>query len=318
MKAFNKAFFAENYNEEISNYYIEEYINARIYNEGDENQRYFYKKIASSLEYKTKEIRNDYKYLEDIFFKHIEDMYEFIYYVDGLRKLEDLKAFSKEICNIRKEKFEYSPITGLDERLYRMMRDFMAAKEDIVSEAMSEDFTLNVQKYILIDNTYKAELKYNFRIPYIYSNKVIEEVYNEGTVYEDKLMIEYIMLVAECIKDIDKCDFDKRYIADFACSLISKKNKLKQTLNIIENQAIQDKIILKISYKDFVKNRELIYEFIKDGYKFAIVIDDEFYFDIVELKKLDIFEYMIVPLQNENYEDIKANENLMSIEVIYE
>lgn len=54
------------------------------------------------------------------------------------------------------------------------------------------------------------------------------------------------------------------------------------------------------------------------GFKFAIVIDETFEFDLVELKRLDIFEYMIVPVENENCEEIKENENLMSSEIIYE
>ena len=318
IRSFTKAFFAEKYNEEISNYYIETYINARIYNEGNENQRYFYKRVSSSLEDKTKEIRQDYKYLEAKFFKNIENMYDFIYYVDGLRKINDLKEFSKEICNIRKSKFEYMPITGLDERLYRMMRDFIANKEKLISEVETEDFILNVQKYILVDNTYRAELKYNFKIPYIYSQKVINEVYNEGTINEDKLIIEYIMVVAECIKDIDKGDFDKVYVVDFASTLFPKKNKLKQTLRIIENEAIQAKIILKVNYKDFINNREQMYNLIKDGFRFAIIIDDDFEFDLMELKKLDIFDYLIVPTESINYENIKENENIMSSEIIYE
>ena len=318
IKSFSKAFFAEKYNEEISNYYLETYINARIHNEGDETQRYFYKKVSSSLQEKTREIRGDYKYLEDKFFKDIENMYEFIYYADGLRKINDLKVFSKEICNIRKTKFGYMQRAGLDERLFRLMRDFISSKVQLVEEPLSEDFSLNIQKYILIDNTYKVELKFNFKIPYIYSQKVINEVYNEGTIFEDKLMIEYDMLVAECIKDIDRGDFDTTYIVDFASSLLPKKSKLKQVLRIIENEAIQAKIVLKMKYTDLDNHREQMYDMIKDGYRFAIIVDDGFEFDALELKKLDMFDYLIVPVNGKNYEDIKDNETIMSSEIIYE
>ena len=45
IKDFTKLFFLDKYNEEISKEYIEAYIEARIYNFGDNTQRYFYKRI---------------------------------------------------------------------------------------------------------------------------------------------------------------------------------------------------------------------------------------------------------------------------------
>jgi len=60
LKSFSKTFLAEVYNEEISDQFIDVYIEARIYNEGDENQRYFYKGIEANLQDKALEIKKDY------------------------------------------------------------------------------------------------------------------------------------------------------------------------------------------------------------------------------------------------------------------
>ena len=60
LKKFTKAFFAEKYEEKISNEYIETYMDARIYSYGDENQKFFYKTLISSVKNvddKSREIR---------------------------------------------------------------------------------------------------------------------------------------------------------------------------------------------------------------------------------------------------------------------
>ena len=63
---------------------------------------------------------------------------------------------------------------------------------------------------------------------------------------------------------------------------------------ILTNQALQDKINITISYRDFQKNRDMILEFIGKGYNFAIELDD--YLEDVEIiKKLKMFKFIIVP-----------------------
>ena len=49
IKNFSKIFLGQAYNEKICEEYIDTYIDARIYNFGDESQKFFYKKVLSSL-----------------------------------------------------------------------------------------------------------------------------------------------------------------------------------------------------------------------------------------------------------------------------
>ena len=143
-------------------------------------------------------------------------------------------------------------------------------------------------------------------------------MYNEGVINEDKLMIEYTLLTLLCIKDINKGNFDTKYIVNFASSLYKKKQKLKQTLKILDNAVAQDKVFLKLNYQDFEENKELIYELMKDGFRFAIIIDDTFNPSIMELKKLSIFKYLLIEEQSKNYDEIKRLEQYLNNIVIYE
>ena len=235
-----------------------------------------------------------------------------------IRPITDIDEFAKTICEKRNTKFKLDSIRGLENRIIKLYKKYLKEKEDFFKQFETTDFSLNIEKYILIDNTYKVSLDYNFKIPYIYSFEVINEVYNTGTVYEDKLIIEYILLASICIKDIEKGNFTTRYIVELANSLFKKQGKLKQTLKVINNAAIQDKVFLKINYSDFEEYKELIYSLIQDGFRFALIIDDTFSPTLLNLKKLSIFKYLLVPENSKNYDKIQENETKLENTVIYD
>lgn len=318
LKDFNKIFFLEAYDKEIEKKYIETYIDARIYNFGEEKQRFFYRRIYASLINTKKEIKKQKPRINEKILENMLKIYQFIFYLDGVRQIQDLKEFCKIICDKRTKKFEYPKTVRLNERFYKLSKEYFDWKERFLKSFETDDFELDIQKYVLIDNTYKVDLKYNFKIPYIYSDKAIDEVLNEGTINEDKLTIIYTLLTMVCIEDINKGNFQKKYIVNFAKTLYEKEKKIKQVLRVIDDQAIQDKIFLKIFYLDFLNNKELIYKLMKDGFRFAIYMDDENISDITELRKLDMFKYLLIPKQNKNYDIIKGYENRLNNILIYE
>ena len=318
LKNFTKMFFAEKYNEKISNEFISTYIDSRIYNYGDDTQRFFYRKIYASLAKRKKELKKEYPRIEDAVLEENLKIYQFVLYIDGVRPIADLDEFVRLICSSRKTKFEVKDaIKNFQGRLLKTIKSYQEGKEDFIMKYETTDFSLDIEKYTLIDNTYKVDIKYNFRIPYIYSKKVINEVFSEGRVNEDKLIIEYMLLTLLCIKEINKGNFTTKYIVDFANTLFEKQSKLKQTLKVIDNSAIQDKIFLKINYKDFQDNKEKIYELMKEGFRFAIVIDNSFKPTLMNLRKLSVFKYMLVPEQYKQIEKIQDAQRKLSNVIIY-
>ena len=318
IKDFTKMFFGEEYNEEISNEYIDTYIESRIYNYGEGDDKFFYIRINSNLLAKKKDLQIRFPKIEEKILDNNMKIYQFVFYIDGVRQIADLPQFCKLICDKRDTQFELKSVINLEERVLKLIKKINEEKEEFFKKYETEYFSLDIEKYKLIDNTYKVDLNYKFKIPYIYSDRVIEEVYNEGVINEDKLMIEYTLLTLLCIKDINKVDFDTKYIVNFASSLYKKKQKLKQTLRILDNAVAQDKVFFKLFYHDFEENKELIYELMKDGFRFAIIIDDTFNPSIMELKKLSIFKYLLVTEQSKNYYEIKRLEQYLNNIVIYE
>ena len=318
---FTKLFLEETYIEKISNEFIKTYIEARVYNYGEEG-RFFYKRIYDTLTKKKKEIEKDLdkknKEKQEKALDNNLKIYQYILYIDGVRNIENMEEFLNLICEKRQSEFNILTRKAFKNKITKLINDYQEKKVAFLQSFDTKDFSLNIEKYTLIDDTYKVNLDFNFKLPYIYSNKVIGEVYNEGTINEDKLIIEYTLLVPVCIKDIEKGDFDTKYIVEFARTLYSKEKKIKQTLKIIDNLAIQDKIIFKIYYNDFIENKELIYSLIQDGFKFAIIIDGSFEVTDANLRKLNIFKYMLVTKGNKNYFKIKQKEIKINNIIIYD
>ena len=65
IKNFTKLFFLNDYNEEISNEYILAYIDSRIYNYSETDDRFFYRRIYSVLLNKKKELKKIYKNIDE-------------------------------------------------------------------------------------------------------------------------------------------------------------------------------------------------------------------------------------------------------------
>ena len=207
LKNFTKMFLAEKYDETVSNEYIDAYIDSRIYNFGETEQKFFYKRIYASLLEKKNEIRKLYPKIDEKILEDHLELYQFVFYIDDVRPISDLTEFVNTICDKRKTMFEIEGIKNIENRILKSIKKYREEKEDFIKKYQTEDFSLQIDKYTLIKNTYKVNINYNFKIPYIYSNTVINEVYNDGTVNEDKLIIEYILLTLECIKDINNADF---------------------------------------------------------------------------------------------------------------
>ena len=119
-------------------------------------------------------------------------------------------------------------------------------------------------------------------------------MYNSGIIAEDKLLVEYTLLSVVAIRDILNANFKDVYIAEFATSLFTKKQKLDTVLNIIDNQAMQDKIIINVSYEDLKHYKLIILEYVNRGYNFAITLDNSLK-DVDEIESLNIFRTVIVP-----------------------
>ena len=120
------------------------------------------------------------------------------------------------------------------------------------------------------------------------------------------------MISVRVLNEILAGNFNKKYICDFSANLFKKKKKLEQLLQILDNQAAQDKIFFEIKYQEFLENKEEIFKLIKRGFSFALKTNSAMPKLLnEEINILEIFNCIIVDNNDINktkYKNIKIIE----------
>ena len=155
-------------------------------------------------------------------------------------------------------------------------------------------------------NAYKTFLKHRIKFPEMYSNKIIEQMFNTGITNEDKLLIEYNLINLHILKDSIKGIYNRNYIVEFQATLLEKKSKLHRIISQLNNEYVKEKVSFEITTDEFISdNKSNIYDLMRKGYRFSIVIKEDFYTEDIE--KLDVFSYIIISSKHKQYNAIKQN-----------
>ena len=86
--------------------------------------------------------------------------------------------------------------------------------------------------------------------------------------------------------------------------MLSKPKKIRSLLNIINNLATQDKICLKLRHENFLKKKNEVYELMREGYRFALIIDNSFEVSYKNLEMLKMFKYIIIDRESKKYSEM--------------
>ena len=173
-----------------------------------------------------------------------------------------------------------------------MIKDDSKKKKTYLNSFDSERFSLDIKKTNK-KNVFWCDLNYNIKFNRIYSDYSINKVYNDGIVNEQKLFITYYLVSNMILRNIISCKFDISYIVSYPASLFEKSDKKNRLLSIIDDSATKNYIVLMFKYSDYSKYKDEINEWIKNGFRVAIYIDDSFKYDDISNEWLTIFDYII-------------------------
>lgn len=319
LRKYMKIIFEKYYDNIVIDEYIKTYINARYYNITHSKvvSRAFFKRILNELEYKKEilerklqkeEIKADERIIENA-----EKVFEYILFFDNVRKVDNFKTINsikevvKNLTILRNEKFKIKTKDDFEDKLYKQIVDDMLAKEIYLEKFEDDKFYLEMQN--AKENIYYVTLLNNIKVSENYSERAKDKAFSSKIVAEDKIKIEYILLSIISLKDILSGNFDDIYISRFECSLFKKEKKLESTLNLIDNQALKEKINLNITYEEYVTYNKKINELIGQGYKFCITLDNTFK-DIEKLENLKIFNIVILPKEIRQYNEISRKKKI--------
>ena len=304
-----KLVFEKQYNKRYNDIYTEKYINSRYYNffnDNDENTTI--RKIVLEELRKTQEYLISTDLQEKEIIEKIHIFFCYFLYFDDVVYCKDVKIKISQIAKLRK-KILNKECEEFEENLYREMITLNDEKEKLLSNFDTDEFSLKIKNYKTVKNIYRVILKQNIKFPIEYSELAVNKVFNVGIINEDKLIIEYYLITVQIIKDIIRQNFKKQYIVEFAETLLSKPKKILGILNVIDNSAIQDKISLKVRYEYYLENKEKIYELMREGYRFAIILDNSFEVEYKNMENLKMFKYVLLNRESKHYSKImKLNE----------
>lgn len=297
-RKYNTLVLKNKYDKKISDELIQTYIDARYYNYGlDNNIKFFYRRIYGALMKKGNELIKKSPRRKELI-DNMVALFQYYFYFDNVRNNVGIDEIVASIAE--KRIFKLNLKTAIKENFEENFSEIV--KEDIkkLDESLkiydSEDFKIETKKMNnKKNNYYKVKLKYNFEFPTIFCKEAIEEVFSTTYLAEDRLFVEYPMVTIKILKDILDGDFSKIYICDFAIDLLNKKKKLEQLLQIINNQATQERMCFEIKYDDFKENKDEIFELLKSGFNFALKTNDKMpKLSNEEIKILEIFSCVIV------------------------
>ena len=238
----------------------------------------------------------------------MHDLYS-AYSEERIRKLTNLVRFILSLDFVHLDQIEGAVLTAesirddkkqnpnFQQEFADLLKENLTRKLKYLSAFKSDVFTL---KYTGTNNNKVAlvSLVYDIKFPVLYSETAIKKVYNSGIIDEQKLFIEYSLITVKILKEIINNDFSSKYIVDFPYSIFNKKAKKNRLFTLIDSDAVREKIIIKIDSLQYELNQDAVIEMIQNGYKMAIELSYNFDFNKNNLKRLEVFEYIIVDSEN--------------------
>lgn len=331
IKKYMKIIFATYYDEEIVDEFLRTYINARYYNvqNTDKPARAFYLRILDELEYKEdllmEKCEEEAESLDEKQAKlnkihKVKEVFGYVLFFDNVRNIENFKSIDslkeiiEKIIDLVNSDYEIKNPKDVEDKLYKEVKSNMIDKDVFLEKFETDEFSLSFEATEFNEDFYNVKLQHNVKMPMQYSEEAIEKVFTEGIIAEDKLQIEYILLSTIAIRDIVNGNFKDAYIAEFEPSLFKKKQKLNGILDLISNQALQEKINLNISYSDYKKNQKNVLDYTSKGYNFVITLDEAVK-SVEDVEKLKMFKLVIAPKDLVLYKQIKEDNSLTNVMV---
>ena len=250
----------------------------------------------------------------------VKEVFGYVLFFDNVRNIENFKSIDslkeiiEKIIDLVNSDYEIKNPKDVEDKLYKEVKSNMIDKDVFLEKFETDEFSLSFEATEFNEDLYNIKLQHNVKMPMQYSERAIEKVFTEGIIAEDKLQIEYILLSTIAIRDIVNGNFKDAYIAEFEPSLFKKKQKLNGILDLISNQALQEKINLNISYSDYKKNQKNVLDYTSKGYNFVITLDEAVK-SVEDVEKLKMFKLVIAPKDLVLYKQIKEDNSLTNVMV---
>lgn len=287
-----KYFMGKYYDKEICLTIMDVYEKVRYYQMFEEKQKSNLANIRYYLKDTCSKLLNDCTQIDKIIvIKDMLGLFEYIMYFDGVKKIDNEQELYSSLENDLTMKYGKLDNNYMKE-FKRMVLEDKKRKEEFISKLDSSVFSID-RKRCNLEGVYDTSISYDISFPKLYSKYAIDKVFHYEVISEDIVSILYYLVSREILEDMIKGKFDSVYLVDFRVSLFGKKDKLKRVLQIIDNDLAKEKIVIKILYSEFLEYRDEIYDLMKEGYQFSVILTNGDIIDEISFQKLGVFSYII-------------------------
>lgn len=304
---FFKIALGDKYQKKICDSFLEKYMSVRYYNETNYSKE---KDIVNRL---NQELIDVYDTLVDDenedTLKNIVALFGYIIFFDDINYVEDISELINALVDDENITIEHNDNIKRDLKSWYV--NFKKLKEKFNSTLSTNEFEL-IEKRIY-RRIYQLVLQHNVKISNLYSEFAINKAYNSGLISEDKLFITYILGSLLVLNNAINLDFTRHYVVNFVNSLFGKEKKMNRLFNVLNNPLAKKMIHIRISYFDYLNNKNKVNKLINDGYSFGIEIDEHFDENINELV---LFPYIFIREDNEFYDMIVKEKDYIKSKII--
>lgn len=269
----------------IKEVFITTYVDAKYYNYyGDKEINYSGKSLTLKIQKIIKETANelikDYRG-KDMKHDDIVDAYTNVFLIiasleQGRDSITELKVrnefYKKEIMKYFDE-LDDKQVELLVDEIREIQKYYADIIDYFIKKLETDMFNLILNKLTTRNNMYGLVLEHNIAFSKVYSEYIIDKIYTEGIIAEDKMSVLLTLLSVQLIKDMLMAKFDQKYILYLPETLYTKERKFKGLLRMIDDEYAKNNVIILIAFADLLKNKAIVKEIRRMGYRFAIVFD---------------------------------------------
>ena len=287
--------------------FLNKYISVRYYNET------MHPNIKDSVDRIGRDLEDTYKLLQtkekEEILKNIYSLFGYIIYFDDLVSLDtdtDLISvfLSDENLKINRDK-------TMKTKLNTWYRIFKKRKQAFMKLFETNKFDISFDK--IKTNLYSANLTYDLNISYLYSETAIERAFNSDIVTENAIQVQLVLCSYKLLENAINEQFKDNYLINFPDTLWGKSKKSERFFKYVNNPLALKQMLFSVSYTVYKSNSTKIKKLIKDGYRFVIIIDDNF---DGKTEELPLFSYIMINRKSDYLDYIMNDDGLVGIPII--
>lgn len=298
-----KKILANQYQQEIVNKLVNNYIDSRYYSSSDNLSLL----IRNNLNKASSEFTGADKELAD----NVVKTFNFILYFDNVIECESTVKVIEALANFRENVLKIAKESSFEEEFLEMLKtDLIKKKEYIDSfDAKKFDFECSLTTH---DRLYDVTVNQNLKFPNVYNSAVIDKVFKSKDLADKRTVLEYKFTSLQVLKDLIK-GVTYEYLVTYPSGISTKEGELEKLFAILDNEVLIERVSIKINFDDFINEKEVIYEYMRKGYKFAVILKNNFVEDETNTRLLTVFKYIIINRRN-SFIEVNNYKNTIKVE----